>query len=163
VSAYDRLNPRQQKFVDAFLELGNATRAAERAGYSPRSARNQASRMMTYDDIQAAIAERRAPIVKAAAEALGVTSLSVIEEFAAIAFVDPRKIASWSSEGVTLTPSDLLSEADARAVASVTQIPTKDGGIRVGFKLHDKTGALKDLADRLGIDKAEIERLYPTN
>jgi CBS-domain-containing membrane protein len=38
----------------------------------------------------------------------------------------------------------------------------KDGKARVGFKLHDKLGALKDLAARLGIDKAEVEGLYAT-
>ena len=33
-----KLTERQRRFADAYLELGNAAKAAERAGYSPGSA-----------------------------------------------------------------------------------------------------------------------------
>ena len=41
-----RLSPRQQAFVSFFLETGNATKAAKLAGYSERSARQTAWRML---------------------------------------------------------------------------------------------------------------------
>jgi phage terminase small subunit len=158
--AYDRLDPRQQAFVDLFLELGNATRAAERAGYSAKTARAQGSRLLTNVDIQAAIAERRRPIVVERAERVGVTALRVIEELAAIAFSDMGRFTSWGRSGVVLQPIEQLTTEERRCVAEVSEQITKYG-TAVRFKLHDKVRALIDLADRLGIDKATIEALFP--
>ena len=52
-------NSRQQRFIDEFLIDGNGTAAAIRAGYSKRSAKMQASRLMTNDDVLRALDERR--------------------------------------------------------------------------------------------------------
>lgn len=49
------LTEKQELFVLEYLIDLNATQAAIRAGYSARSARNQANRLMTNDDIQEAI------------------------------------------------------------------------------------------------------------
>ena len=54
------LTPREQAFVDHFFgkERANATQAAILAGYSPRSARNIAWRLMTKAHIQRAVSRR---------------------------------------------------------------------------------------------------------
>lgn len=52
-------NTRQQRFIDEYLIDGNGTAAAIRAGYSKRSAKMQASRLMTNDVILAELNERR--------------------------------------------------------------------------------------------------------
>lgn len=52
-----RLLPRQILFATYCLTERSATRAAIRAGYCPRSARNQAYRLLTNDDIRRQIAE----------------------------------------------------------------------------------------------------------
>jgi len=41
------LNARQSKFVNEYLVDMNATNAAVRAGYSPKTAKSQASRLLT--------------------------------------------------------------------------------------------------------------------
>ena len=51
-----RLLPRQILFAEFCLSEPSATRAAIRAGYSPRSARNQAYRLLANDDIRRRIA-----------------------------------------------------------------------------------------------------------
>lgn len=51
---------RQAAFMDEYARGGNGRAAAEAAGYAARSARQQASRLLTRDDIRAGIAERRA-------------------------------------------------------------------------------------------------------
>lgn len=53
------LNAMRQAFVEAFC--GNATEAALKAGYSPRSAYSQGQRLLKNDEVKAAIAERNAP------------------------------------------------------------------------------------------------------
>lgn len=51
-----KLNKRQKAFIKAFC--GNATEAAIKAGYAPRSARVHGARLLTNDNIVKAIAER---------------------------------------------------------------------------------------------------------
>lgn len=48
----NNLKLKQQRFVQEYSVDGNATQAAIRAGYSPRSAYNQAYRLMNNDEVQ---------------------------------------------------------------------------------------------------------------
>jgi len=58
------LNWRQSKFVAEFVEHGNATKAAQAAGYS--HPKQQGSRLLTHVDVQAAIeAHKRQLMVRA--------------------------------------------------------------------------------------------------
>ena len=68
------LTPRQQRFVDEYLIDLNATQAAIRAGYSPKTAQSQSSRLLSNVMVRAAIidgmAERHTKSVMSAVEAL---------------------------------------------------------------------------------------------
>ncbi|WP_125570915.1 terminase small subunit [Lacticaseibacillus songhuajiangensis] len=52
------LTVKQQKFVSAYVESGNATKAALDAGYSKRTARTVGSQNLAKLDIKSAIADR---------------------------------------------------------------------------------------------------------
>ena len=52
------LNAQQKKFDDEYIKDLNATQAALRAGYAEKSARQQANRLLTKDDIKSAIQEQ---------------------------------------------------------------------------------------------------------
>ena len=52
------LNEKQKRFADEYLIDLNATQAAIRAGYSPRSAAEQASRLLKNVKVRAYIDER---------------------------------------------------------------------------------------------------------
>jgi len=58
----DSLTPRQQRFVEEYLAVLNGAEAARRAGYSPRSAKVRACRLMKKPAvaklIREALAER---------------------------------------------------------------------------------------------------------
>lgn len=54
-----QLTARQQRFVDELTVCGNAAESARRAGYSARSAKVTACRMLTKANLQAAIAAKR--------------------------------------------------------------------------------------------------------
>jgi len=41
-----RLTEKQKRFIDAYLECGNGSEAARRAGYSPRTANEQGSQLL---------------------------------------------------------------------------------------------------------------------
>lgn len=53
------LNAMRQAFVEAFC--GNATEAALKAGYSPKTAYSQGQRLLKNVEVKAAIAARQAP------------------------------------------------------------------------------------------------------
>lgn len=74
------LNEKQGVFVDEYLKDLNATQAAIRAGYSANTAKMQGSRLMTNDDIAAAIAER----MEKRAKRVGITQDSVLADIEAI-------------------------------------------------------------------------------
>ena len=52
------LTPNQKAFADYYLELGNATEAAKKAGYSEKTAAATASRLLTNVNVSAYITER---------------------------------------------------------------------------------------------------------
>lgn len=52
------LTPKQKAFVEGYA--GNATEAAIKAGYSPKTARSQGQRLLTNVDIARAIKDREA-------------------------------------------------------------------------------------------------------
>ena len=81
--AQRKLSAKQQCFVDEYLIDLNATQAAIRAGYSPKTAREQASRMLSKASISAAIACAMAERSKRT----GITQDRILEELAKVAFI----------------------------------------------------------------------------
>ena len=51
------MTPKQQRFVEEYLKDLNGTQAAIRAGYSKRTANEQAARLLAKDSVQAAVTE----------------------------------------------------------------------------------------------------------
>ena len=54
-----RLTPRQQRFCEIYPWCSSGTEAAKLAGYAEKDARQQASRLLTYDYIAAEITRQR--------------------------------------------------------------------------------------------------------
>lgn len=140
------LTPKQQRFVEEYLIDLNGTQAARRAGYSPRTANEQAAGLLAKLSIQNALVTRQQELRNSS----DVTPERVIREYARLAFADMADYVSWGVDGVIATPSDELPEGASRAVAEVTETIT-DKGRTFRFKLHDKKGALDSLAKHLGM------------
>lgn len=111
-AATQRLSMQQERFVHEYLAETphNATAAYARAGYmaTGQAARTAAARLLKQPAIQAAIAELRA---RDAAK-FEVTRARVLEEYAKIAFADPRKF--FRDDGTLKHPTEL---DDATAAA----------------------------------------------
>lgn len=54
------LTPKQQAFADYYIELGNATEAARRAGYSEKNVGENAAKVLKNPNVAAYIGERMA-------------------------------------------------------------------------------------------------------
>ena len=57
----ENLTPKQQAFADYYIECGNATEAAKRAGYSEKTARQMGTENLAKPSIAAYIADRMKP------------------------------------------------------------------------------------------------------
>lgn len=154
-----RLTRQQDAFVDALVNdpKGNQTAAALKAGYSPKTACSIASEMMRdpkFAHVQAAYDER----LKQRKAHLKITPERTLEEVAAIAYGDRRRVGKWGNDGYEPNESDDLFPEEAAMVAGFSQEDTKYG-TRTKVKFESKLEALKLLGkkDKLWIDKVEME------
>ena len=149
------LNPRQMKFVLAYLVEPNATKAAIAAGYSAKGADVQGARVLGNVSVAAEIARRQSRVA-AKAE---VTVDWIIERYKRIADADIRR---FYDENGNLKPIHELDDASAATLAGVeTEEEYQDGAVvsRVRkIKRWDPTKALDSLARHLGmfIDRQEV-------
>lgn len=149
------MNHRQQRFALEYLVDLNATRAAIRAGYSRRSARDTGSRLLTNPDIQTEIARLRA---EQAAE----TKLTIARVDAALdklAFTDLPEILALKGGRLTMQDFVNLTPAPKACLKKVRiktiGMTTDDAGnqiplMSVEIELHDKLKALELIGRRLG-------------
>ncbi len=154
------LTPKQERFVAEYLIDLNATQAAIRAGYSEKTAQQQGSRLLLNVLVQEAIAKGRE---KTAAK-LEITKERIVEELAKIGFSNMLDYMRAGTDGDPYLDFSNLTREQAAALAEVTVEDFKDGRgedardvRRIKFKLHDKKGALVDMARMLGfmIEKHE--------
>jgi len=149
-----QLTPKQQRFADEYLIDLNATQAAIRAGYSPRSADVTAARLLANARVRAYIDQRMAEHSRRT----GVTQERIIRELARIAFLDPTQLVDMDTAELRANASD----DDRAAIASVKvkTIPTQEGvGIEREVRFSDKIKALELLGKRFGmfIDRQQVE------
>lgn len=137
------LNDKQRAFVAEYLIDLNATQAAIRAGYSKRTARAAGHKLLSNPTVADAVAAAKAE----RSERTEITADRVLQELAALAFLDPAQIAATSVKG----PNDIakLPEGVRRAVTGWAW----DRNENFTLKLGDKIAALKLVGDHLGMFK----------
>jgi phage terminase small subunit len=133
--------PKQARFAHEYVIDHNGTQAAIRAGYTEKSAHVTASKLLKNPKVAALVRS----LTRASFARVAITQDRVNEEIARIAFADLGKFVRWGPDGVTLVDSDLLPEEATCVVAEVSETVTQFGGTK-RIKMHDKVGALRDLA-----------------
>jgi phage terminase small subunit len=159
------LSQKQERFVEEYMVDSCGKQAAIRAGYSPKTAHQQASRMVHKSGpVKDEIDRRRADL----SIRTGISAERVLKEYARIAFSQINDIIGWApGRGMTMVPSDELSADDAACIAELNEvetiIPSKKGEpikkIQRTIKLHPKGPALDKLAQHLGICKEEKRKV----
>jgi phage terminase small subunit len=149
------LRAKHQRFADEYLIDLNATQAAIRAGYSPKSAMQQGSELLSNPKVRAYIDERMAQH----SARTGVNQERIIRELARVAFLDPTTLINMNDA----TISEEANEDDRAAIASV-KVKTVSGGeefesVEREVKFADKLKALELLGKRYGmwIDKQQVD------
>lgn len=144
------LNEKQKRFVSEYIIDLNAKQAAIRAGYSPKGAEPQASRLLSNAKIQVEIAKA----IEDRGKRTGITQDRVLAELSAIAFAKATDYVEVSNDGtVKIKPTANLTDEQKKAIAGI-----KEGANGIEVKLVDKTKALEMLSRHLGLfnDKLNV-------
>ena len=154
------LTAKQNMFVAEYLIDLNATQAATRAGYSPKTADKIGPALMGKSSIQTAI--QRA--MKLQEQRTAITADRVLAELAKVAFGDLRGVMTWDERGVSLRDSKDLTDEQAALISEVSETVSRDGG-SVKVKGNDKLKALELIGRHLGMyDKNNrVELVLPAD
>lgn len=144
----ERAAARRIAFATEFVVDLNATQAAIRAGYSPRTAHAQGHRMLRDAEVQKLIAEQKRERQRTA----GDLALRVVSELESLAFSDIGDMVE-SAHGGELVLRDLraLPARARRCIESIAVKSVRGGGVSRSVRLHSKVSALKLLMDHLGL------------
>lgn len=148
-------NAKQMRFVDEYLIDLNATQAAIRAGYSPRTAYSIGVQLLKKLEIQAELQKRREKL----SQKLEITQERVIKELAAVAFANGADYARITAQGYVefIPTADLPKEK----LAAIAGIKSSQSGTEV--KLGDKLRALEMLGKYLGLFDGQQNAEQPEN
>ena len=144
------LNEKQKRFISEYIIDLNAKQAAIRAGYSPKGAEPQASRLLSNAKIQVEIAKA----MEDRGKRTGITQDRVLVELSAIAFAKATDYVEVDDDGlVKIKPTAGLTDEQKSAIAGI-----KKGANGIEIKLVDKTKALEMLSRHLGLfnDKLNV-------
>jgi phage terminase small subunit len=162
------LTPRQARFVEEYVADLNGKQAAIRAGYSPKNAEVQASRMLRYAKVEAAFRVA----VQARSNRTQITADRVVTELAKLAFSNIFDFITMQSDGSVLVDLSRVPRYQAAALHEIMiDEHTEQSGEearkvkRIRIKLCDKKAALDSLARHLGmvIDRRDLRETRSAN
>ena len=158
-----KLNPMARAFITAYIEdpEHNAKAAAIKAGYSAKTAQEQASRLLSFPIIKTEIETR----LKGIEEKSDVTVARVLKELSHIAFVDVREC--YGAVGGMLAVKQ-IPENVARAIASIETEELFEGvgqdrtrvGDTVKLRMNSKVSALELIGRHLKMFTDKVEHTF---
>jgi phage terminase small subunit len=151
------LTEKQIRFCEEYLIDLNATQAATRAGYSQKTANEQAARLLVNVSIQDYLSKAKTRL----ANKLQISQEMVLEGYRRLAFYDARKF--YDENGNIKNVPD-LDEETAFALSGMEVIEEKKFDVVTGYikkiKMSDRKGALDSICKVLGFnapDKIESD------
>ncbi|MHB8053627.1 MAG: terminase small subunit [Candidatus Aminicenantales bacterium] len=159
-----KTSPRRAMFPKEYVVDFNATKAAERCGYSKKTARSQGQRLLTKVDIQQAVKG----LVDKRGERLEITADKWLRELAIIGFSDIKNHINIDDYGCIVAKTfEEMPENSSRALEVCEEVRTiketpgdeKHKGettilnSRIKFKMHSKIAALELIGKHLGFLK----------
>lgn len=151
------MTDKQKRFVEEYLIDLNATQAAIRAGYSPKTANEQGNRLLTNVSVQTELNKQMAKRSKRT----GVTQDRVVRELAKIAFLDMTQVVdSYGRIRNDATPED---RACIESIKYKSSSGDQGESVEREVKVASKLKALELLGKHLGMysDKLNIEGTLP--
>jgi phage terminase small subunit len=159
MSKLGALSAKHKRFVQEYMVDLNGTQAAIRAGYSPKSASEQAYDLLRKPQIQEALAEQ----VRARSERCKLTADNVIKELMTLAFgnLGDYHVVTEDGKGVYLDLSKISNEQWKALKRAKTKRYSDGRGedareiLETEIEMHDKKGPLIELGKHLGLFRGE--------
>ncbi len=153
--ASDPLTAKQQRFVTEYIKDMNQKQAAIRAGYSPKTVRVSASRVMQLPNVKAAIGTRLRRIARKAD--VGVEK--VLKGYEDIAFSNMLHYIRIGPNGQPVLDLSDLPPEYGFAIDSIKSKTDSFGFTTAEIKLVDKMKALEGLGryHKMFVDRLEVE------
>lgn len=142
---------RQVRFVLEYLKDLNGTQAAIRAGYSPRHACVEGSRLLANPRVKEAI-ERAEEQAQARTQ---VTIDHILRELARVAFADVTEVAYFENGKLVIRDTAVLERDTRCAIAELSESTGRTHSRKV--RMHDKLKALELLGRHLGMFKDKVD------
>lgn len=146
------MTEKQKRFVEEYLIDLNATQAAIRAGYSPKTAPEIGSENLIKPNIKMAIEKA----IAERSRRTGVTQDRIVQELAKIAFLNPADV-------IDTDYAKVLEDANAEDLACIQSVKYKSSESENGsmsereVRFNDKLKALELLGKHLGMFKDKVE------
>lgn len=144
---------RKKLFVEAYiLNGGNGRQAAIEAGYAPKAAAQQASRLLTDANLSQLIQTRRASLV----HGMQLSTERTLREVARLAYFDPRKLLDSTGRPKPLSELDDDTAAAIAGLEVVDKYEAEPGSDEktlstvIKYKFADKNAALDKAMKHLG-------------
>lgn len=139
------MTPKQQKFLDAYLVDPNATKAAQKAGYSKKTAYSQGQRLLKHVEIASALSVKQ----EKRAEKLGLTQEYVVETL--------REVVERTMQHVPVMRFDRIKK-------TMVQETNADGEGVWQFDARGAVGALALLGKHMGmfVERSEVTQTNVT-
>lgn len=144
------MTDKQARFCEEYMIDLNATQAAIRAGYSPKTAQEQSARLLSNIMVQNRLAQLQAE----QSRRTGVSADRVVRELAKIAFANASDLIDLETASVKLDAS----RDDLAAIQSIKVKSFGEDGLEHEVKLADKLRALDLLGKHLGMYKDASEK-----
>jgi phage terminase small subunit len=145
------MNPKQKKFCEVYSRCLNATKAAEMAGYSKNTSRQQGARLLSNANIKSEIAR----LVGKATARSEIDLAWLLSELKTVSFANMADFMTWERGHVYLTPSAELPRELLAAVESVGETQDKAGRVLVKIKLLSKLQAINTILRLYEITEVE--------
>jgi len=146
----------QDSFVNLYIQekCPTATNKIKellvKSGYSKKTVDKTARNLLTTDKFKQKLATRRAEI----AEKYNVSAERVAEEYAKIAFLNPKDYFQYDQdEGITVNDSNKVDLAPIQKIKELRSGRGRNGKNLIELEFYSKTEALKSLRDMMGYDQ----------
>lgn len=157
------LSPKQSKFCIEYVKDYNGRQAAIRAGYSPKTASEQASRLLTKVNVQKEIARRESRIENKVI----ISKDKILRELSKVGFSNVADHLTVDEYGcVQAVGLDQLPPGASSAIKKVKErrvIKSTPGGTdpilesTLEYELHDKINPLVQMGKELGMFREKHE------
>lgn len=145
------LSEKQKLFIQYYLEDLNATKAAERAGYSKKTARQMGAENLSKPYVKEEIERQQVELQKRNAlnADMVIAELRALGFYSIETFIEPGNLIK---DLTTLTTEQLKPVIGIKVTEKTTSFgDITEKTVTTDLKLSDKRGALVDLGRHLGI------------